>query len=400
VLVYNTQAILHLSNLENQQGIAVAEKAIALAEQLEDTPRLPRLYETLGLCWLHLDQARGCDYLERSLAYARKLGQVIRTANTMANLASVYVEFYDFRRAEPLLNDGLVHTTTHELDSVKVYIQGWQAIMFVHQGRWNEAADLVNEILQRPDISPGRGPALIALGRLRTRRGDPEADTALDEALDLLIKMGYRQREGMIRAARAEAAWLAGDQHRTIAEARAVYDFVSEIKHPWSGGELAFWLWQAGDEISADTWLASPFAHHIAGDWRLAVREWQQLGCPYEQARSLADGDQAAQIAALAIFERLGAQPAIAEVRRKLRAAGAHHLPRSTTRENPYALTQRQLDILALLVDGLTNAEIAAHLQLSPKTVDHHVSAVLAKLDVHSREAAADLARQQSIIKS
>ncbi len=71
--------------------------------------------------------------------------------------------------------------------------------------------------------------------------------------------------------------------------------------------------------------------------------------------------------------------------------------PRSTTRQNPFGLTARQMDILSLLTAGLSNAEIAAQLYISPKTVDHHVSAVLSRLDVHSREAAAALAWQHAV---
>jgi DNA-binding CsgD family transcriptional regulator len=200
-----------------------------------------------------------------------------------------------------------------------------------------------------------------------------------------------------VRAARAEAAWLAGDCERTIREARAVYDLAVSKRHPWVTGELAFWRQRAGDTVVPPGWIAPPFAFHLAGDWRAAAAEWERLGCPYEQARALADGDRAAQIAALAIFDRLGAQPAAADLRRRMRAAGLQSIPRGprpTTRDNPFGLTSRQMDILALLAEGLTNAKIAARLYLSPKTVDHHTSAVLAKLGVHSREAAAAWARK------
>lgn len=127
-----------------------------------------------------------------------------------------------------------------------------------------------------------------------------------------------------------------------------------------------------------------------------AATAWEELGCPYEQARALVDGDQEAQIAALAIFDQLGATPAAADLRQRLRATGLQHIPRGprpATRDNPFGLTARQMDVLSLLAEGLTNAQISERLYLSPKTVDHHVSAVLTKLEVHSREAAAAVAQ-------
>lgn len=66
--------------------------------------------------------------------------------------------------------------------------------------------------------------------------------------------------------------------------------------------------------------------------------------------------------------------------------------PRATTREDPLGLTRREREVLDLIRAGHTNAEIAAKLFISAKTVDHHVSAVLAKLGVQTRGAAASRA--------
>jgi DNA-binding NarL/FixJ family response regulator len=61
---------------------------------------------------------------------------------------------------------------------------------------------------------------------------------------------------------------------------------------------------------------------------------------------------------------------------------------------NPANLTPRELEVLALLGDGLTNAEIAERLFLSEKTVGHHVSAILRKLGVANRvQAVTEAAR-------
>jgi DNA-binding NarL/FixJ family response regulator len=63
--------------------------------------------------------------------------------------------------------------------------------------------------------------------------------------------------------------------------------------------------------------------------------------------------------------------------------------PRLETKENPLGLTNRQVEILGLLAGNLSNKEIAARLRISPKTVDHHVVALLAKLGVSTRKQAA-----------
>jgi DNA-binding NarL/FixJ family response regulator len=95
---------------------------------------------------------------------------------------------------------------------------------------------------------------------------------------------------------------------------------------------------------------------------------------------------------ALTILDGLGAAPAVALVRRRLRGLGVARLPRRPqpgTLTNPAGLTDRQLEILRLVAAGLSNAEIAQRLVVSPRTVDHHVSAILAKLGVPTRREAA-----------
>jgi DNA-binding CsgD family transcriptional regulator len=201
-----------------------------------------------------------------------------------------------------------------------------------------------------------------------------------------------------IAALLAEAAWLRGDLAQCRAEAEPTLGIASQRNLPRFVGELAYWLWRAGGIAELPPNAAEPYASQIRGHWQAAAAMWEQFGCPYEQALALMDGDEAAQRQALAILERLGAGRAAALVRRKLRLAGVRRIPRgprSATRANAFGLTARQTEILALLAEGLTNAEIAARLHLSPRTVDHHVAAILAKLDAPSRETAVQAAARQ-----
>jgi DNA-binding NarL/FixJ family response regulator len=134
------------------------------------------------------------------------------------------------------------------------------------------------------------------------------------------------------------------------------------------------------------------FAAGLRGDWRAAAAAWQRIGNPYAAALELTgSGDVEAVQEGLRILDELGARPAAALARRTLRGLGVSAVPRGpkpTTRTNPAGLTDRQLDILRLLAGGRTNAEIAARLVVSVRTVDHHVSAVLQKLGVTSRRDA------------
>jgi DNA-binding CsgD family transcriptional regulator len=170
---------------------------------------------------------------------------------------------------------------------------------------------------------------------------------------------------------------------------------------PWLYGEFAFWLWRAGVTQRIEQEIAKPYALQIAGNWRAAADLWKELGCPYEEAMALADGNEAAQLEALAIFEKLGANPAAEKLRHTLRATGVRGIPRGprpSTQENPAGLTARQMEVLACMSEGCTNTEIAERLFISSKTVDHHVSAILAKLEAHTRAEAVSLALQSNLI--
>ena len=207
--------------------------------------------------------------------------------------------------------------------------------------------------------------------------------------------------------ARAEAAWLGGDP----AAARAIVEEALELAEriegqAWLAGELGFWRWRLGGPGRLrpgrlPEGAAEPFALQVAGHWDAAADRWRDLGCPYEAAGALADSGQEPQLRmALAELQRLGARPLAAAVARKLREQGARGLargPRPSTRANPANLTARETEVLALVSEGLRNADIARRLFVSPKTVDHHVSAILAKLGVQTRAEAARAAARLGI---
>jgi ATP/maltotriose-dependent transcriptional regulator MalT len=396
-VAYRAQATLRLANSDHAEAIYWGEKAIALAEGFQDLFVLAMAHITVGAAWLFLDYERGRAYLEQRMKIAHEIGNAVHIVNLYAYFGSACGELYQFTDAERYLSEGIEYVADRGLDIFVRFMRAWLVLTWIQLGRWNAATEAFNQLLQSPQGSAIRRiPTLVALGRLRSRRGDPGVDDVLEEARQLAASTATLPHLGLVYAARAEAAWLAGDRQGVLKAAGAVYDLALSKRHPWLAGELAYWRWKAGEKVEIHDWMAKPFTLQIAGDWQAAAGEWERLGCPYEQARALADGDLQAQLAALNIFEQLGARPSADLLREKLRVTGAPGIPRrprSSTRDNPFGITNRQLEILALLIAGLSNAEIAARMHISLKTVDHHVSAVLSKLGVHSRQQAATLAQ-------
>jgi hypothetical protein len=225
-----------------------AEKALVLAEQCQDNETSAALYTTAHTAWLFLDYERG-THLHPSIAFARNAGSE-RWVNVMyANWGEP--ELYQFHHAEHYLTAGIASATECDLDDIRLYMLACQALTYVHLGRWHDAAEAATVVMHSVrGLTIGRIMGLVALGRLRARRGDPGVQIALDEALELAIQAGNIQRLGPVYAARAEAAWLAGDHAGAIQAARAVYDLAVCKQHPWMAGELAFWRWRAGDMLA------------------------------------------------------------------------------------------------------------------------------------------------------
>jgi DNA-binding CsgD family transcriptional regulator len=200
-----------------------------------------------------------------------------------------------------------------------------------------------------------------------------------------------------VAAARAEAAWLHSDRDGVDRATAAALTLARRRRSRWVVAELAVWRRRAGiiDQLS-DNEMAGPYALELAVDWSGAATRWRTLGCQYEAAIALAHSDDEDDVRrSLDELQALGAHPAAAIVTRRLRQRGTRDLPRGPrqkTRANPAGLTPREVEVLALLATGLRNAEIADRLVVSPKTVDHHVSAILRKLNVRTRGEAASTA--------
>jgi DNA-binding CsgD family transcriptional regulator/tetratricopeptide (TPR) repeat protein len=375
-----------------------ATHAIELAERLGEEQIVVHAMTTLGLAhiyWGSEDDAMfaiGWAHLEEAHRRARAGGLSEDLIRILINFVETARDFGRYDDAERYAEEATAFLREREFELYRHLLNVRIAQIALTRGRWDEAER--GSVALLAGTSPSnqvRVRALETLGRLRARRGEPGAWAMLDEAL-AAVGHGELQDICPLHAARAEVAWLEGDLDRAGAEAVAGMDLAAATGQPAGYGELSFLAWRAGRIERLPDGTDHAYVLHVAGHVREAARAWRALGCPYDEALALADSDDEGDLRdALTILHGLRASVMARRVTARLVSLGARNVPRGarpSTRANPAGLSARELEILGLIRDGARNAEIAERLVLSPKTVDHHVSAILRKLGVHDRAAA------------
>ena len=387
-----------LDMLSDRHGSAIArgEKARALAGELDDLDTGLHAQINIGTSLYWTGDRAGVAELEQAHQIAVTAGLDDHAGRALVNLAATAVDLMDLDAAPEMLERSLAFTAMRDLDGYTRHLTGYRARVRMLRGDWAGACADADQALAGGE-QPGGAvvSSLVVRGIIRARRGDPAAEVDLLLAAERGYATGERQFLAPAAAAMAEFYLLAGDPARAAVEARRGLTVTSEWK--WLQGALAYQLWRCGEPVSPDG-AAEPYRAAITGDWAGAAALWAELGCPYERAEALAGGDPEAVVEALQIMDSLGAAAAARQIRARLRSQGRRvpRGPRASTVADPTGLTARQREVLALLVEGLSNAEIAGRLSLSAKTVDHHVSAVLGKLGVATRGQAAAAARRLS----
>jgi DNA-binding CsgD family transcriptional regulator/tetratricopeptide (TPR) repeat protein len=386
---------------DSQVAIELGIRAVTLARTLDDAEIISHALTNLGTAtFFGPGGERGRGLIEEGFVLAAGTGHDEHAVRALVNLATgTLMRRRDDRRVDDDIQRALRFARERELDGYLQYMHGVRATLRVRRGEWRAAeADARESLAMGKQFGVSQCPSLLVLGRLAARRGDPSAGATLDEAWERAVETQELQRLAPAAAARAEHAWLDGDLEATAAIARPAYELADELDDPWARAELAFWLWRAGAPAPPREDDPRPYAASIAGDWRAAAAAWAEIGYPYERAEALSEADDGqARLEALTAFDAFGAERSARRLRRRLRADGVRRIPRgprAASKAGPAGLTPRETEVLDLIVRGATNAEIAQALVIAPKTVDHHVSAVLGKLGVSSRrEAGAALER-------
>jgi DNA-binding CsgD family transcriptional regulator/tetratricopeptide (TPR) repeat protein len=402
-MAYSNMAQLRMLDRDPAGAVDWGTRALTLARRVGDLDVEIHALNNVGSALSYGDDiTEGGQLLNRSLTLALLEDAQEHAARAYTNLGCTAVANRDFPDGIRLLRTGIGYCADHDLDSWRLYMSAWLAWSLAEQGQYAAAEQTLSDVRRHPDLSPiTRITALVVAGQLAGRRG-LDGSAALDRALTLARITGEAQRLVPVAVARAEAAWLDGRMADIAPEIDHAWP--AALEHPvgWELGELLWWLKVAGVNRPVPVPLPPPFARLIEGRYHEAAQEWRSRGAPMWTALALGSADELpAAREGIEILDSLGLGAVREAVLRDRHARGqvVPRGPRPSSRANPNGLTAREIEVLGLLAQGLSNADLAARLYLSEKTVGHHVSALLRKLGEPTRSKAVASALRRGIVQ-
>jgi DNA-binding CsgD family transcriptional regulator/tetratricopeptide (TPR) repeat protein len=389
-MAMSLESQLFMLNGDHESSIEWGNLALGLATELALPEVIAHATNNVGSSQAALGQVEGMDRLHESLVRSHAIKAEDHVARAYVNLAHQLVTSRQLVEAASLLQEAIAYTMSRDLDLQTPCLRATRALLNVHRGRWDDATAEANAVLRLPWVTPvHRFMALQPLAMMQVRTGAPYQET-LDELGRLARELTEIQRLAPYAMVVAEAVWLTGQGGPADGEIERIYARSLVSGNRFDTSELTTWLHRLGHPVQGPAVGVGPFAQ-VLTDPVAAAAELHQLENPYDAAVALMDTGEPGLRRALEIFNGLGAKPAAAIASARLRGLGAANIPRGPrrrTRDHAHGLTSRQDEVLSLMAERLTNAEIAQRLFLSARTVDHHVSAILAKLDVASRDEA------------
>ncbi|ABI78169.1 transcriptional regulator, LuxR family [Hyphomonas neptunium ATCC 15444] len=397
-MAYSLRSQLHMLNDQMEAAVYWGERALALEADFPRADLRAHALNNIGTALVFRGRSEGVAMLEESLEISLAGNLHEHAARAYTNLAEYAVEFRQFDLAEKTIANGIAFDIDHDLDAWTFYLSGRLALLRMEQGRLKDAVTMARAVTEREKLTlVVRLPALLVQARAAMRLGAPEAPRLMEQAYADAMATDELQHIVPARLTLIEHAWLSGNRALAGEHLDALLALADGDRHPWNIGERAVWARRMGREIPLLDMVAlpEPLRLELAGEIEPAAQAWRALGMPYAAALVCVQSDDVDLLSqAVHELQAMGAEAAAAYARRRASELGVtRRLPRprrgtySAAREHPLGLTRREQDVLRLIVKGCSNREISEELGRSPRTVEHHVSAVLSKLNAQNRMA-------------
>jgi ATP/maltotriose-dependent transcriptional regulator MalT len=367
-------------------------RALALADQLDDPAVKAHALVNLGSIRMQHDPDATAE-LVKAFELADQVGDRHEAARALLNIGYSAMAFIRPDVAWHYIRRAIDYAEDHQVDTLLLYARHISAWLHLEEGAWAEAERIVG---RSPDTGPNvtQLVARTVLTELAIRRGDADAPERLAGLVEQAELTDELERIGP--ALQMETEWALTTGARVAPERFEVAArlLTTADGAGWAGSSVAAWGAVAGVVVEFEGMAPKPHQAMIEGDWARAAEAFGDVGWEYSRALMLSLLDMTEALSeAIVVARRLRARPLEERVSRRMRELGVI-VPRrrqKATLANPANLTQRQTEVLALLADGLTNAEIAEKLYVSTRTAEHHVEAIFTKLGVSSRREAARL---------
>jgi DNA-binding CsgD family transcriptional regulator/tetratricopeptide (TPR) repeat protein len=373
-----------------EQALLWGYRALELATRLGNANTRAHALCNIGAAKIQLDVNATADLLEAH-EVGHAAGEAYEAARSLNNLGYTMMCWVQPESALRYASQTLAYAEAHEVHNLASYSATVIAWLRLRAGEWEDAEGVTQGQIEK-GITVTQLMAKTILTELAVRRGDPDAADRLKDLAAQADRTGELQRIVPVLELATEYALTRDVPMPTVGYDKLVAEFWPRRLTGWTAIRMRGWAAVAGIDLPYDVPSSTPFSAMARRDWRAAADAFGDVGWMYDRALMLSMlDDQESLGEAIEIARGLGAEPLTKRVTKRMRELSIRVPPgqRETTRVNPAGLTARQVEVLTLVVEGLTNAEIAERLFVSQRTAEHHIAAVLTKLGVKTRREAA-----------